>query len=194
MVLDNALILLSPVYLSVISRWHGGGYVGGSPKWMKNAAWALPHALATFSHYWYDNQSVPVVAGAVLLSTALTFGGKATSHGGGIDLAKSDKEPELGTRKPERLEFLISWAKPYMSRYCYDALLLALVGLAANSSGIIIALVNPIAGMLVLAGGLFKSVAYILGHLGFTKAKTDLGEFLTGFFSGLSISTGLVIR
>jgi len=167
-----------------MSRWHGGGFINGSPKALKTFLWSVPFAAAgVWASGW--------VMGLVAL--ALCMAGKATGHGGGMDLAHSPKEPGAA-REPEKLEYLILWAHPYIPRYLYDAILLALVGFAAVSGGAVaVGWTDPLAGLLIAAGGLLKPVAYMVGWAVYPKGQgkgppdlneaTEIGEFITGVFA-----------
>lgn len=176
-----------------LSRWHGGGFISGSPKVLKNILWALPFAgVAFFAH---TGTAAWVWAGVAL---ALCLFGKATGHGGGMDLAHSPKEPGGNpSRSPENLERLIIWLYDDLPRYWYDALILVLVGFAAVSgAAIAVAVVNPLAGILIALGGCLKALAYMVGWAAHDHAPqllaglpddfdeaTEIGEALTGFFA-----------
>jgi hypothetical protein len=178
-----------------LSRWHGGGFVGGSPKMLKNFLWALPLAIGSYiaTQSWMLS----------LIALVLCMFGKATGHGGGIDLGRNPKEPGAG-RSPEKLEYLILWLHGRMPRYWYDALLLAIVGIAAVSGAILaMAFVNPVAALFVAIGGAMKGLAYMIGWE-FEKLlvtvepddfnePTELGEFLAGFFAYLAFALAFVM-
>lgn len=187
-------------YGGIISRIHGGGFGFHWPKTVKNLLWALPLAVVgctalyrvdDFYPLWYYDHGRSVANAIMLLSfafiTATCLLGKATGHGGGMDLAHSDKEPGAG-REPEKLEYMILWLHDKLPRFWYDALLLTIVGAAAVSGiAIILGMINVWAGLIVLLGGALKSVAYILGWRFAVKMSVDLdeptefGELLTGF-------------
>lgn len=184
---------LLPIYLALVSRIHGG--LIKAPKTVKNLLWAAPFGYVTFEAY----QSVSAVSAilAATFATAVCMAGKATGHGGGMDLATNPKEPYAG-RKPEKLEHLIYWLHDDIPRYWYDALLLAIVGLVAVLGAVIpLAYINPIAALILAIGGMSKAVAYMIGWAvypsgegngvnGFNES-TQLGEFLTGLFAGLTL-------
>jgi hypothetical protein len=178
-----------------LSRWHGGGFVGGSPKMLKNFLWALPLAIGSYiaTHGWL----------LAALALGLCMIGKATGHGGGIDLAHNPKEPGAG-RSPEKLEYLILWLHGRMPQYWYDALLLAISGIAAVSGAVVaIAHVSIPAALIVAIGGALKGLAYMIGWE-FEKLlvtveqddfnePTELGEFLAGFFAYLAFALAFVM-
>lgn len=203
-------VILLAVYGGLISRIHGGGLVHNIPKTIKNLLWALP--LAAASSYlvyrdrgalWIYDYGYEVGITFMVLTFAAIAGlctiGKATGHGGGIDLATSSLEPGKG-REPEKLEYLILWLHDRIPRYWYDALLLLIVGVAAVSGAALAAAsVNVWAGAVVVAGGASKSVAYMLGWRYAVKMTVDLseptefGELLTGAFAygAMGIAMGL---
>lgn len=203
----NALLVIAAAfYGGILSRWHGGGFISGSPKVLKNALWAFPFAAVSFlalDHAGVDGW--PLYAAAAV-SFALCLFGKATGHGGGMDLAHSPKEPGgTPSRNPEKLERLILWLHGKMPQYWYDFLLLVIIGLFSTSgAALALGYVNPLAGLIVAAGGALKAVAYAIGWkfdnmLGdFPKdfdEPTEIGEFLTGAFAfaGLAIATLMVL-
>ncbi len=186
-----------------LSRWHGGGFIGGSPKVLKNILWALPFAgVAYFAH---TGSAAWIWAGVAL---ALCLFGKATGHGGGMDLAHSPKEPGGNpARSPEKLERLILWLYDDLPRYWYDALILVLVGLAAVSgAALAVGVVNSAAGLVIALGGCLKAAAYMVGWAindyapqllddlpdDFDEA-TEIGEALTGFFAYLALGIGALM-
>lgn len=199
-ILKIALIVLLPFYGAFISRWHGGGFIAGSPKAVKNTLWALPFALISFFAVFQEaSLIVSIIAGATALG--LCFVGKTLGHGGGIDMGHNPKEPGAG-REPEKLEYLILWAHGKIPQYWYDAALLSICGLAAVSGAVLaFAFVNPLAAGIVVLGGLAKAPAYMIGwamdpedlaefELSDFNEPTEIGEFLTGFFAyaGLAIA------
>lgn len=197
------LIISLPFYGAFISRWHGGGFIAGSPKAVKNALWALPFAAASGWALREDADLIIPISLAIL-AFALSFLGKTTGHGGGMDLGHNPKEPGAG-REPEKLEYLILWAHGKISQYWYDAALLCLSGLAAVSGAVLgFAFVNPLAAGIIALGGLAKAPAYMIGwgvdpedlaefELSDFNEPTEIGEFMTGFFAyaGLSIALAM---
>ncbi len=107
--MKNAIkIIITALVGGILSRWHGGGFIGGSPKILKAFLWALPCAVCAgialqtiLSHWWQT-----VLSCALVLVWSMVF--KNTGHGGGMDLAHNPKEPGKG-RTPEKLEYLILW-------------------------------------------------------------------------------------
>jgi len=175
---------------TVLSRWHGGGFIGGSPKILKNFLWSVPFALAAGAAWmhersqavnwtWWLKDHLPAIQAldfetillciciaVALLALCLCMVGKSSGHGGGIDDGRSDKEPGAG-RDPEKVEYLILWLRPLFhgkhSRW-YDRLILALSGLFAVSGAVIaIAMINPLAALPIAIGGAFKAIGYVIG-------------------------------
>ncbi len=129
----------------------------------------------------------------LLLPYSLAFTGKRTGHGGGMDLGHNNKEPGAG-REPERLEFLIAPLHGKIAQYWYDALLLAVTGLAVTLvAGLIVCFVNVTAGLLIIVSGPLKALAYMIGWavypdgsgsgIPYLDEATAIGEFLTGVFN-----------
>lgn len=210
-------IIIFSLLGGVISRWHGGGFIGGSPKVLKNFVWAAPLAIGSmvafapiapaiyemvnFIHAVMPLQAFYAACGAIFL--ALCMIGKATGHGGGMDLGHNPKEPGKG-RKPEKLEYLIIWLHGRIPQYWYDALLLSITGIAAMSgAALAMASVHPVAALIVAFGGAMKGLAYMIGWE-FEKLlvtvepedfnePTEIGEFLTGLFAYLAFALAMVI-
>lgn len=202
--------LLAVLYGGFMSRWHGGGFIGGSPKVLKNTLWALPFAAVSFLALFQAGVDGWPLYVAAAVSLALGIFGKATGHGGGMDLAHSPKEPGGNpSRSPEKLERLILWLHDDLPRYWYDALILVLVGIAAVSgAAFALGYINPLAGVIVAIGGAMKAVGYMIGwhfHDEFPTVlqnapedfdeATEIGEFLTGIFAytGLTIAASMVL-
>lgn len=179
-----------------LSRWHGGGFIGGSPKLLKAFLWALPMAAATGAAYHYDGHSwtVTAIVSFLVLAACMVF--KNTGHGGGMDMAHSEKEPGAG-RTPEKLEYLILWLHGRMPRYWYDALLLSVIGTFSTlAPAIALGCINPWAGIVALAGGtLGKPLGYMIGWKTDEDHATEIGEALTGAFAytGVSLAAIMVI-
>lgn len=183
-------IVLCAALGAFLSRWHGGGFFE-TPKVLKNAAWALPFGLSSF----YVTFGLGVIPAAVfgLISFGLCLIGKATGHGGGMDLGHSKEEPGQG-RKAEKLEYLILKFHGKIPQYWYDALLLALCGVAAVSGAIIaFGYTNPLLGALVFLGGAAKAPAYMLGWSLSEDDATEIGELLTGFFAYGALAAAVVV-
>jgi len=169
----------------VASRWHGGGIFQTAPKVIKNTVWALPFALTVyFAAYniWFS-----------LCAFVLCLAGKATGHGGFMDLGTNPKEPFNG-RTPEKLEWLILWLYPHMPRYWYDALGMCLMGLAATSGAAMVFwyIGDHNAAYAFTVAGLAKGPCYMLGRFISTKYATELGEFFTGLAAFAAIAYTLV--
>lgn len=195
-ILFATMLLVLIVYGTFVSRWHGGGFIPGSPKIIKNFLWAAPMAAVAFyatSNYW-----------VYALALALCMIGKGTGHGGGMDLAHSPKEPGGNpSRSPEKLEHLILWLHGKIPQYWYDALLLVIVGLAAVSgAALAVGSVNLYAGLTIALGGALKAPAYMIGWKLFPSKRgsveefdeaTEVGEGLTGFFAYTGIALAIVL-
>lgn len=214
-----AAVAVTAVIGAFLSRWHGGGFIGGSPKLLKAFLWSLPFALSTWlacfvhrrtvtdwlqgtferlSYHPFDYELldlwVPIIAAVIVLLACMVF--KNTGHGGGMDMATSPKEPGAG-RTPEKLEYLILWLHPKMPRYWYDSLLLSVIGTFSTlAPALAVGIINPMAGVVMLAGGtLGKPVGYMIGWKVSDDHATEIGEALTGLFAytALSIATLMVI-
>jgi len=221
MIIDLIIILSLTVYLAFVSRWHGGGFFkapkivktliwalpfvsrwhgGGffkAPKIVKTLIWALPFGVSSFIISLGLGLKLAAVLG--VSSFILCALGKATSHGGFMDLGTWDKP-----RENERLELLIKPLKGKIPEYCYDALGLAVVGLASVSGGIIpLAIQNPFAGPILAIGGVSKALAYMIGWQFLpTQGEnmpvdmdehTEIGEILTGAFAGFTLGLALAL-
>lgn len=200
-----------------MSRWHGGGFIGGSPKILKAFLWSLPFALvngaAWFIYpptlFWGILWATVAVVFLAVLIWSMIF--KNTGHGGGMDMAKSPKEPDGDTpetkRSPEKLEYLILWLHPKMPRYWYDALLLAVIGAFSTAGAVAgLAFINTGAAAIVLFGGAAgKSLGYMIGHAAKDAGLLDglpyefdhataIGESLAGLFAyaALGIAAAMI--
>jgi hypothetical protein len=155
-----------------LSRWHGGGFIGGA-KVLKNLAWALPACGVIYLIN-------PWLAPLGLLNML-----KATGHGRGLGY----DEPLTG--EPERIEVITQWLIPSLTDHAYKHVIMALTGLLAVSGGVVAFLfINPIGALIIALAGLLKGVAYEIGliispaqtkTLGFYK--TEWGEIITGIFA-----------
>jgi len=189
-------IPLVALYGTLVSRFHGGGFVGGFPKIIKNLLWSIPMTAMPLLNgipHW----------GFIVSALGMNTFGKATGHGGGMDLATSHKEPN-GGRDKERLEFLVYWAYDKLPRYWYDFSLLVVIGLASVSGAVLLlALTNPIGVIPALIGGAMKSVAYAIGWKIYPKGSgkgiphfteaTAIGEGLAGLFAFTGVALGVII-
>lgn len=203
--LKSVGVLLMAALGGFLSRWHGGGFISGTPKLLKAFLWSLPFAAVSGWAFYLDGHSwldIGIVAFLVLVG-CMVF--KNTGHGGGMDLAHNSKEPWHG-REPEKLEILILWLHGKIPQYWYDALLLGVIGLASTiAPAIAIGIVNPLAGLIVLAGGMLgKQIGYMIGwaldDAGLLKRfpsdldhATAIGELLTGVFAYSSLSIAIIL-
>lgn len=158
----------------------------GVPAMLMVTAWSKS---ASKWNKWY-----PATLLAAYLSAVI---GKRTGHGGGMDLGHSPEEPGKG-REAEKIEYLILWLDGQLSKYWYDALLLALTGLLVTvPAGILVAFISPFWGAFLAVSGITKPIAYMIGWaiypnftgkgLKWLNEATAIGEFLTGFFAYLSL-------
>lgn len=172
---------------------------GGPPKlpWgLDQWIYGLPYALIalpiTFTagvFFGRAEKNPKYMWATILLPYAGAVVGKRTGHGGGIDMGTW-----TGERDDEALEFLIKPLRGKISEYWYDALLLAITGVAVTLiAGFVLMFIHPWAGILLALSGLTKAPAYMIGwaiyptgsgkgipHL---NEATAIGEFLTGFFA-----------
>lgn len=180
-----------------ISRMCGGmkpKLPWGLDQWI----YALPYGLLPGAALWALNPYVAVGLG--LLSYAGAFLGKRTGHGGGLDLGTWTKP-----RSDERLEFLIKPLHGKIPEYWYDALLLAVTGVAVSLvASAAIAVVSPLAALPTLIGGLLKPLPYMLGWkthpTGETPSKiheldeaTEIGEAGTGLLGYLGLGLSAIM-
>ena len=181
------IVLAFSMIGGIISRWHGGGFIGGSPKIIKNLMWGSPFGLVVFlitNNWWLG-----------LAALAVCAAGKATGHGRGMSLL------DQVTGKPERLEFIVSWLYGRVSDYWYQFSILSVAGAASVFGGVItLSHVNPLYGLILAVCGLIKGAAYAIGWKIYPNGigrgikdlseATQIGEFLSGVFAYSSL--GLV--
>lgn len=179
--IQTITLFISGVAGAIISRWHGGG-IFKSPKFIKNTIWAAPFGIAAFfvtGSFWL-----------AALSFALCLAGKATGHGGFMDLGTWTKQ-----RSREALEFLIKPLHDKIPESYYDALGLSVVGLAAVSGGVLaFAAVSPIAALILAIGGVLKSGAYMVAkEFVFAHEEfTPYGEALSGAFAYVTLAIATI--
>ncbi len=202
--LHMAVIAALPIIGGLLSRWHGGGFIGGSPKILKAFLWSILFAFVSFAAHW-GHADWKIVAGIGLGVLAWCMVFKNTGHGGGMDLAHSVKEPGAG-RTPEKLEYLILWLHGRIDQYRYDLLLLTIIGAFSTlAPAIAIGWIHPLHGIAVFLGGAIgKPLGYAIGWKVYPRRDdrkpddfdeaTEIGEFLTGVFAygGLAIAASAV--
>lgn len=183
----KALIVIAASLIGgFISRWHGGGFLGGAKVW-KNIAWALPFAIVTGIAY-YPRFLLWITIAAAIVCFAACLAGKATGHGGFMDLASW-----IGKRTQEALEWIIAPLKKHIPEYWYDALGLVVVGFAAVSGAVVtIAFISPLAAAIIALGGIMKAPSYIIGKK-FFKQFTVFGELFTGVFAYGCLACALLV-
>lgn len=167
-----------PLIGALISRLHGSYLF--PYKIVKSCLWAFPLTVCVFIAA--GDMDLILKISLCVLCFGLCAAGKSTGHGNGMD---------LGTRprgEDERLEFLIKWLHGKIPEYWYDVLLLSVTGVAAIfGAAIAFAFINPVFSGMILLGGALKGPAYIIGYKLSAKWKTQIGEFLTGFFAYLPL-------
>ncbi len=186
-----AIFILIALAWGWIKRMSGGA-PPKLPLGLDQWVFALPYLLCAFPVLIASAGAAKFSKGKiasifVIYMAAVT--GTRTGHGGGIDMGTSTKE-----RKDEALEFIIKPLHGRISEYWYDALLLAVTGLAVTiPAGLGLAFINPLAGLSVAASGLWKAVAYMIGWMIYPEGQgrglthlneaTAIGEFLHGFLT-----------
>ncbi len=151
--------------LGIISSWHGGRIHGGDPKAVKNLAWCLPFAVAVgiYCPLW------------TLVFVPLCYL-KTIGHGH-IYVPNVPLDPSVSR---EKIEYLITWLQGRIKDRWYKGIGMALVGLAAVSGAVIaFSIANPLAGLVVAIGGLFKGVNALVFN-----SSTDVREFADGCAAG----------
>lgn len=181
-------IILFSLFGAAISRLHGGGFITGVPKVVRNLLWCLPLAGAAAYIFYGNGHSLLGIVSAAMATAGLCFLGKTTGHGGGMDLGSYPDVPG-DSREIEKLEYLIYPLYGRINVYWYDALLLAITGLA-GVSGLVAALcfTQPFAALIVGISGIMKSLAYIIGWKVSDTHATEIGEALTGLFAYAAVA------
>jgi hypothetical protein len=190
-------IVLFGLIGGLLSRWHGGGFLSGSPKTLKNILWALPFGLCSLSAVLpYTTNLVSVLIATTAL--CLCVAGKATGHG----RVWNPYSPLDETKKPEKLEHLIMPLRKILPAFWYKFIAMALIGFSACSGAVFaFGYVNVWSGCLVAIGGLLKAVAYVFGRKfqfifsdfgDELDEPTEIGEFLTGFFAYTFLALALI--
>ncbi len=192
-----------------LSRMSGGGppkLPWGLDQWLYATPYmliGLPALGAIAAAMELNSKSKKYIHAVLPLAYFGAFIGKRTGHGGGLDMGTSEKEPGAG-RDPEKLEYLILWLHDKMPRYWYDALIMAITGIAVTlPAGIVVGFLNPWAGAFLAVSGLSKAPAYMIGwaiypdgtgrgipHL---NEATAIAEFLTGFFGYAALAITFVL-
>lgn len=200
------MTLILIVSFALLGGWFSRMCGGGPPKlpwgldqWIYAFPYMLiallPSATILYLLKFVDDEKKPNWKYVALVAVGPYLGalvGKRTGHGGGLDMGRSEKEPFAG-RDPEKLEYLILWLHDKMPRYWYDALIMAITGLAVTLvPGIVVAFLDLWAGVFLALSGLSKAPAYMIGYLIYPNGQgrgiphlnegSAIGEFLTGFF------------
>lgn len=174
------IITLTTIYGMLISRLHGGGFIKGVPKVIRNMLWALPFGIVAALAVFPFTDVILYKSLAPVIVFALCYLGKTTGHGNWMDLGK---QPE---GEDEALEFIIKPLKDKIPRYWYDVIGLSLVGFAAVAGLVLVlAVTNPLYAVALAAGGLLKPVGYMVGLavLGENGKYTVVGELGAGLFA-----------
>lgn len=163
-----------PILGGLVSAWHGGQIIGGSPKILKAFVWAFPFALVC----------VPYNGYLALPCLLLCMLGKNTGHG----RVFVPSVPLDITKKPEQLERITGFLYGRISDVAYKATTMAVIGLAAVS-GLVIPLLyyNPAAGALLMLGGLFKGINAMI----FDK-NTQAREYADGVCAYTALYTVMI--
>lgn len=196
MTLTALVIFLFALIGGWLSRMCGGGpprLPFGLDQWL----YAIPYALiglpvlaplALGAAGAVQGKNIRRYVGAILLFPfAGAFLGKRTGHGNGLDLGRAERGED------EVLEFIIKPLHGKIPEYWYDVLLMCVTGICVTLvAGIVVAVVNPLAGAILALSGLMKGPAYMIGYAiyptGIGKGiphlneASAIGEFLTGFF------------
>ena len=185
------MIYLISLLGAVISRFHGGGFISGVSKSLKNAIWAIPFGITT--GVVLGQQVVPLATLIVLIvvSIILCIAGKALGHG----RVWNPYLPLDTTVSPERVEHLITFLKGRIPDFWYKTIAMGLVGFAAVSgASIVISTVDPLLGILIGLGGFIgKPLSYLVGwKLPFVKHGNEIGEYGTGLFAYFMLGLALV--
>lgn len=198
--MSGFFIVAMCLYGFIISRWHGGGFISGSPKVLKNILWALPFGLCSF-YALLPNTNYFVSSTVATISFLMCLGGKATGHG---RVWNPFKELDQ-SKNPEFLEGLIIFLQGMLSDFGYKTVAMSLIGFAAVSGAAFsIGYIDTMAGIIVGAGGALKSVSYIVGRILDEEdllddlpkeidEPTEIGEGLTGIFAFAGLAIGFLM-
>lgn len=169
------MIYLLPIIGGIISAWHGGRIYGGVTKGLKNLIWTAPFTIAA---WWYlPFWTIPLTALCVL---------KGMGHG----RIYRPFEPLDLTKEPEKIEkYIIGKLQGRIPDWVYKSIGMALVGLAAVSGAVIaFGLINPMAGIVIALGGLFKGVNALM----FSDA-TEVREYADGVAAYSGLMVGIIL-
>lgn len=184
------LLLLTSFLGAILSRFHGGGYISGVSKTLKNALWALP--FSTVTYFYISNLGEPITTSVLsaIVAFLLCLAGKATGHG----RVWNPYLPLNTDVKQEKVEYLISFLINRIPDFWYKCLAMGLIGFAAVSGAAIsIGIFDPVMGLLIGLGGfLGKPPSYLIGwKQPLIKHGNEVGEYGTGlcayFMLGLAL-------
>lgn len=153
--------ILMPIAGACLYRWRGAkhDWKKYTPRPLTQMILALPYAYLCL----YDWRIALVVF--IVTTAALS-----TGHGGFFDLGTWTRK-----RDAESLEPLIRWLRDDLPRYWYDVLGLMVTGLAVTlPCGIMTG------NWIIALSGLLKAPAYMISLR--VNGRTELGEYITGFF------------
>ena len=158
--------LLIALLGAALYRWRGASHRLKKyfPRPFNQIVFAAPYAIICY----------PVIGWWCLVVLLLSTLGVLTGHGNFMDLGTWKKDDD----EDETLEFIIKPLKGRIPEYWYDAIGLAVTGIAVSlPAGIV--LMNP----LIALSGALKAPAYMIGwKMFYGDAATERGEWLTGFF------------
>lgn len=176
---------------AILSRFHGGGFISGVSKSLKNTLWATPFGVVTYLILLQNDVNIQLAIGLAIVSLILCLVGKATGHG----RVWNPYLPLNTEVKKEKIEYLISFLYNRIPDFWYKTLAIGLVGFAAVSgAAIIIGTVDPLLGTLIGLGGFIgKPLSYLVGwKLPFVKHGNEIGEYGTGLFAYFMLGLALV--
>jgi hypothetical protein len=184
-------ILLISIVGAIISRFHGGGFISGISKSLKNTLWATPFGVVTYLILLQNNVNIQLAVGLSIMALTLCLVGKATGHG----RVWNPYLPLNTEVKKERVEYLISCLSKRIPDFWYKTLAMGLIGFAAVSgAAIVIGFVDPFLGTLIGLGGFIgKPLSYLIGwKLPFIEHGNEIGEYGTGLFAYFMLGLALV--
>lgn len=164
------MILIIP-YMAWLSRASGGGWPKlpwGLDQWL----YALPILLFwPLVGYW-------VIPAYITLAITKRMGTRQYLDGG------TWTGP---IRKPNNIDFLISWAAEFVNRHTYDFKGNTVMGLIQVLIPSIILMSHGLEGYALLVGGAMRGFAYGIGWGIDTKDGSRIGEILSGAFVGFGL-------
>ncbi len=164
------MILIIP-YMAYLSRMAGGGW----PKLPWNTdqlLYAIPaFFLWPLIGYWS-------IAAYLWLAITKLMGTRQYLDGGTWDGP---------IRKPNNVDFLISWLRPYVSHETYDFIGNTIIGFIHGIGPCVILTYFGYAGYAILIPAMMRGFAYAIGWGLDSKEGSKWGEYLSGGFVGFGI-------